>query len=162
VSDDANMPKFGGNTGDITNAAPSEPVVGEVISPSRAYPNLRPAWQKGQSGNKKGRPPRKVLTDAIARQLGKRVLAETMAEIETMVPNIRKVLGRAPTYADLLAWRTIQNAMKGNMVATRTILDRVEGRLPRELTLGESDEGRLDELIAALEIPPALPGEVNE
>lgn len=142
----------GGNTEEST---------GEVISPARGNANnLRPPWAKGRSGNPRGRPKTKPLTDALRKQLGKRVMADDLEKIQKAVPRLLDVLGKRPTYADLLAWRMLQQSMSGNMHAARVVLDRIEGRVPKDVI--NDDIGQLDELIAVLMLPPAEPGELND
>ena len=138
----------------------TEAITGEVIPPK--YPNLRPPWRKGESGNRGGRPSTRMLTDALSKQLTKRIVPETLKELQTRSPSITKVLGKAPRSVDLLAWSIIQQGIKGNGMAVSKIFDRIEGRLPRDTGGLMPDDDKLDELLDALMTPPAAPGEVNE
>jgi hypothetical protein len=129
----------------------------EVIVPQ--HPNLRP-WRKGQTGNPKGRPKTKPLSDALKRQLAKKVPVDTLATIVLKAPGIAAVIGRRPTYADLLAFSLIQQGIQGNIAAAGRIFDRVEGKIPKEIMAG--DDGKLDEILEALAAGPMPVGSVNE
>lgn len=145
---------LGGNTERNT----AEPEV--IPPPNSRLANLRPAWQKGQSGNRNGRPKSKPLTKALTRQLSKKVPPDMLAKISLQSPQIHMVIGKKPTYADIVAWSWIQQAVKGNGAALRNMLDRIEGRIPKEMA--DVADDRLDELMEALSIAPAPPGETND
>jgi hypothetical protein len=79
-------------------------------------------FEKGTSGNEKGRPKLTKLTEALREQL-----AEEM-------PN-------APerTVAEAIARALIKEAVSGNIAAIRECFDRAEGRAPLTLDVGNKD-----------------------
>lgn len=148
------LPAPDANTGENTGP--------EVIPPRRpGIENLRKPWEKGQSGNPRGRPKSKPLTDALRRIGGKKVTQETLDALIRQAPNIQKVLGKRPTYFDLLAYSMIQQGIRGQAGSGARIFERIEGRVVREIQeTGEDD--RLDELMEVLTMAPAAPGETND
>jgi len=79
---------------------------------------LRPyQWKPGQSGNPKGRPKRKTLSEAVYEVL--------MEEF----PNTGK------TNLEMLARVIVKEAMKGKFPFAKEILDRLEGKVELGLTL---------------------------
>lgn len=72
--------------------------------------NLKP-FQKGVSGNPKGRPKSITVSEALRRVLGE------------MMPNEPE-----STYADAIARVLCEEAAKGNVAAAREIADRTEGK----------------------------------
>jgi hypothetical protein len=75
--------------------------------------NLRPPWEKGQSGNPKGRPKGRGVTDRL-----KELLNEDDGKI-----------------SDALAKSIIKAALKGDYRFVREILDRVEGKVTDKLDI---------------------------
>ena len=150
AEDDLNPPSLlpGENT---------EAITGEIVP---RHPNLRPPWKKGQTGNRGGRPKSKPLAEALRKQLGKKVPPDMLAKLTASGASVLQVIGKRPTYADLLAWALIQQGLKGNIAAIARIFDRTEGKIPREVL--DADDGMLDQLMDVLAMAPAAPGEVNE
>jgi hypothetical protein len=147
---------------DPISAAISEEIntpEGEVIPPARSMPVGVP-FVKGRSGNPSGRPKSKLLTNATTKILGRKVPADTLASMVAKAPDILKVCGKRPTFADILAYSNVQQAIRGNASLVSQIYNRVEGRVPKEITAG--DAGQLDMLMEVLAMAPAQPGEVNE
>lgn len=132
------------------NSAP----VGEVIPQWKK--NLRP-FPPGRSGNPKGRPKKAVLTQELERILGKKVPEDMLSKFPE---HIRETLGKRPKFASLFAYGMITAGLRGNVGAFSRVIDRVDGRVPRE-SANTFDEDRLDELIDAMNAPPALPGETD-
>jgi hypothetical protein len=76
-------------------------------------------WQKGVSGNPSGRPPSPAtVSDALR------------ARLSEQYPGDRK----HRTYAEKLAARLIESALRGSVSAMALVLDRVEGRAVQALT----------------------------
>jgi hypothetical protein len=76
-------------------------------------------WPKGVSGNPAGRPPSEaVLSDALRTRLGEKV------------PGDRK----QRTYAQKIACRLVEAALRGSISAIALIADRCEGKAPQALT----------------------------
>ncbi|MGA7557859.1 MAG: DUF5681 domain-containing protein [Terriglobales bacterium] len=76
-------------------------------------------WQKGVSGNPSGRPPvTAVLSDALRSKLSEQY------------PGDRK----HRTYAEKLAARLIESALRGSVSAIALIYERIEGKAPQALT----------------------------
>ena len=86
-----------------------------------------PKFKPGESGNPKGRPPKKgSYTDSLRRVLE----AEEMC-IELLVNGEAKkihVVSKGKNFYDGIAVVQIMEALKGNMQAIRDISDRVDGR----------------------------------
>lgn len=81
-------------------------------STDKRIANLKPAWEKGQSGNPKGRKPGSInITNIIKRKL---------KEVAPGDPKGRK-------YLELVAESLILNTIKGNGTAIKQIMDRVDG-----------------------------------
>jgi hypothetical protein len=128
------------------------------------YPNLH-RFPKGKSGNPKGGSKSKLISNAFAHLLAQRVPDDVLEKAglkqKPNGPPVKSILPKKATYAHLVAWSAIQHALaKGNMAALKEVINRTEGRVPKELH--EANDDRLDELMAALAIPPAAPGETNE
>lgn len=75
-------------------------------------------WKKGESGNKKGRPPVNLCVTS----------------------QLLKILGRT-NQAELLARSIIAAARKGDASMVREVLDRVEGKIPT--TINQNIRGDL-------------------
>lgn len=109
-------------------------------------PQLRPFhFKPGQSGNPKGRPKRGPLSDSIARMLELQVPKEM---IEKANLKRSKALPKKATFADLIVFAMVQQALKGNVGAFKEMLNRSEGKTPQHLTLSSTD--KLDQLMDAI------------
>ena len=75
-------------------------------------------WQKGQSGNPKGRPKAITLSEAYR------------AAIRELVPRDQ----RERTFAEQIADAIVARAARGEVRAAQEIADRIEGRPPQALT----------------------------
>ena len=76
--------------------------------------NLKPApWKKGQSGNPKGRPKRKTITETIHEVL------------EEMYPGQGEKTNR-----EMIARVAIKEAIKGGFPFVKEVMDRTDGRVP--------------------------------
>lgn len=118
-------------------------------------------WKPGQSGNPKGRPKRGPISDSIARMLELQVPKEMLDKA-----NLKKskALPKKATFADLIVFAMVQQALKGNVGAFKEMLNRSEGKTPQHLTLSSTD--KLDQLMDAITaggLPPvADPEEAGE
>lgn len=94
------------------------------------YPNLRPPWPKGVSGNPGGRPKRKPITDAITEALDRLVVDHVKGEDYGKLPDRLKT--QKSTVAELIADRLISASLgkSGSVHAAKEIMDRVEGKVP--------------------------------
>jgi hypothetical protein len=68
-------------------------------------------WQKGMSGNPKGRPKGVTLSEALRRMLAEEAPGKTQE-----------------TYAEAIARALCKQAAKGNVLAAKEIADRTEGK----------------------------------
>tara|TARA_B100001123_G_scaffold199096_1_gene226374 strand:- start:430 stop:867 length:438 start_codon:yes stop_codon:yes gene_type:complete len=84
--------------------------------------NLRPPWKKGQSGNPKGRPKGRTLTDRLLKRL-----EQEGGEI-----------------ADLLVDAWIREAKRGRFPQLKEILDRTEGKVAEKRELTGADGGPIE------------------
>lgn len=156
--DDSLEPEaFPENRENINDTVPVEP---EIISPGKAkrLANLKAnQFKKGQSGNPGGRPKRGPLTDALALIADKKTPEELLSKLP---PSMAKVLGKKPTFAQILMFRLMYQAVAGDVTATRLIFDRLEGRVREDVQ--QSDTGKLDQLMDVLREGGMPPGHVND
>lgn len=101
--------------------------------------NLHPtaSWRRGQSGNPRGRPPKKCsLSEITNAYLDKRELNDD---------------GKLVSRKQLLVEKLFSMAMEGNLGAAKLIFSYVDG-LPRQKpdTAKEDDLSKLDEIALAL------------
>lgn len=84
--------------------------------PAKSLANLekRVPWKKGQSGNPKGRPKRKTITEAIYEKL------------QACYPGIEDC-----TAMELLAERVVEFALVGSAQHFKEIIDRIDGPLKK-------------------------------
>lgn len=82
----------------------------------RQLANLKKPWAKGQSGNPKGRPKTRTLSEAYRAALAQPIPGD---------PDGR-------TYADKIAEMVISAAASGDVPAARELADRTEGK-PRQM-----------------------------
>jgi hypothetical protein len=95
--------------------------------------NLAPhQFRPGQSGNPGGRPKKLPITDYIIEQLEKPIPAATRAKLP---PIFTEVYGDKATFGEMLAFKVIAQAAKGNMTAMNTVMDRVEGKVRQNVAL---------------------------
>ncbi len=99
--------------------------------------NLKP-WQKGQSGNPNGQPPKTV--SAILRELGESTVIDFSLKVlqpDGEVKTIRVNVGTGDdreekkTLNYVIAARMIENAVHGDLNATKELLNRTEGSTPQ-------------------------------
>jgi hypothetical protein len=90
-----------------------------TFAPGHSFGNR---FQKGESGNEKGRPKLTRLTDALREQL---------AEINPDAPE--------ETIAEQIAKTLITLALSGDLQAIKEVFDRCEGRAPVTLDVGNKD-----------------------
>lgn len=82
--------------------------------------NLRPAWQKGQSGNPAGRPKGETFADALCRFLDR---------------EYRDGL----TVREAVALSLIKKAVRGGVQAAALLMDRVDGKVRQAIDVTVSD-----------------------
>jgi hypothetical protein len=90
----------------------------------RSLANLKPA-KPGECRNPGGRPKKKPITQAYEMLSGLAVPKETLDKLR--LPST--VERRIKTYADLMAYGQMSQAIKGETPAAKEITDRMEGRL---------------------------------
>ena len=90
-------------------------------------------WVKGQSGNPKGRPPKRVSITSLVKE----ILDEVPEEGK---PGVKNTEGK--TWAELVAAALVRGAVEGNSAHLKELLERMEGssyigatRLPNNDTL---------------------------
>jgi hypothetical protein len=88
--------------------------------------NLKPAWEKGQSGNPSGKP--KGIPNAATRY-------QRLLKLVTKAAN--PVTGEMEDYtqAELMDMRIMSKALKGDLAAYKEIVDRLEGRAKQAMDL---------------------------
>jgi hypothetical protein len=95
-------------------------------------------FKPGQSGNPGGRPKKQPITDYLIDQLD-RPIPELMRE---KVPQIFvEVYGSNATFGQLLAFKLITQAVKGDMQAAKEVLDRVEGKVKQSVAMSGDGGG---------------------
>jgi len=108
-------------------------------------PGARHPWafEPGKSGNPKGRPRRKPLTDDL------------LARIHAVHPNDPQ--GR--TILQILNASLIASAIKGSVSAQRELRDRLEGKVPMTLRLGPEvdEESKTDLAITVVDVTASVP-----
>src|ERR1043165_2020271 len=88
-------------------------------------------WKPGQSGNPKGRPVKKPITERYE------------ALLEDPVPEHVRLSMRLPagfTWGDALTLGQIRSAAKGNTLAAREIAERLEGKVANQVQVS-GEEG---------------------
>ena len=111
--------------------------IGEKQTAITGYPNLRPAWKPGQSGNPAGRPPKNISITSLVKA-------------KLLLP-----ANNGKTYGELVADSLVELATTGkDMVAIKELLDRVEGKvqsqhLIRSIVLSLGDEYAMKALEAS-------------
>lgn len=78
--------------------------------------NLKPPWKPGQTGNPKGGPKRKPITDALLEALEKNKVGKLD------LPNGR-------TLIELIIEAWVRNIVAGNQRAISDLMDRLEGKV---------------------------------
>lgn len=94
--------------------------------------NLRP-WKPGQSGNPNGRPKKNPVSDYLKEQLEAPIpqsMMDAMKESARLV--FCEIYGESPTFGQMIAFKTIQTAAKGDVFALKELLDRVEGKVAQK------------------------------
>ncbi|GAA3758461.1 DUF5681 domain-containing protein [Terriglobus aquaticus] len=119
-------------------------------------------FQPGQSGNPSGRPKKAPITDYLREQLDRAIPAGMLDKLR---PEERSFLGElfgtSPTFGHMVAFKTIQQACKGDVFALRELLDRVEGKVTR--TVEHAGEVGIRTILipqrtqTAVSQPPAAP-----
>jgi hypothetical protein len=94
--------------------------------------NLKPAWQKGQSGNPAGRPKGAQNRSTIARkwlEVNEQIKNPITGELETL------------TQEDIITLAQIKKARNGDSVAYKSIMDSGYGSATQKsIIAGENDE----------------------
>jgi hypothetical protein len=97
-------------------------------------------FKPGQSGNPGGRPKKLPITDYVIWQLEKPIPA---AMKEKLPPLFTEVCGEDATFGQMLAFKLVAEAAKGDMKAMNAILDRAEGKVRQNVGLSGPDEDAL-------------------
>lgn len=97
---------------------------------------LMPPWQPGQSGNPGGRPKKNPVSDYLKEQL-EAPIPQAMLEAMKEAPRqlFCAIYGDNPTFGQMVAFKAIQQAMKGDVFALKELLDRVEGKVAQKTVL---------------------------
>jgi len=92
-----------------------------LINSRKNSRNLRPkSWKPGQSGNPKGRPPKKECLTSLLKEA-----------LENQCPTDKK----KRTWAEVLTDQLLIKAAKGDMVAQRLVWEYVEGKPKQEIEI---------------------------
>jgi hypothetical protein len=83
-------------------------------------------FQPGQSGNPGGRPKKQPVTDHLRSQLEQRISEAMKAKLPAFFV---EMYGAEATFGQLLAFKMVMKAAKGDVRALREVLDRVEGKV---------------------------------
>ena len=86
--------------------------------------NLKPPWKKGQSGNPKGRPRKKHITDELLLLLKQKITLKNPLNKQDEEKTIKEHLSTI----------ILAKGLSGDMRAIRELLDRVEGKPEQEVT----------------------------
>jgi hypothetical protein len=98
--------------------------------------NLTP-WQPGQSGNPGGRPRKLPITDYIIGQLEKPIPAAMKAKLPAA---FTEVYGDDASFGEMLAFKVIDQAAKGDIRAMNTVMERAEGKVKQSVSLSGEDD----------------------
>lgn len=115
-------------------------------SSNKTPANLRPPWKPGQSGNPKGRPKGRRLTDILREALDSQEIGGVPIEGGERVADVfvRAVLGHA--------------VQSGNASIIKEIFDRIDGRVPKAAPAQPDDAPAKPRI----EIPDSDPRFVDE
>lgn len=92
-------------------------------------------FRPGQSGNPGGRPKKLPITDYLKIQLEQPIPPAMLnAMRESARSAFLEVYGPSPTFGQMLAFKLVQMAAKGNMLAMNTLLDRTEGKVTQKVS----------------------------
>lgn len=139
--------------------------------------NVPPRWEKGVSGNPKGRPPKTAT--AFMREFGDADLIDVSIRIrrsngEEVIKRIdaetmKDKKGRTVTLNKVLAATMWQQAIAGDLASQKELLNRMEGAVGKESPEQENNESTDAETIKAMvsstyggALPPAESKLVDE
>jgi|GEM_PF-5459723 len=109
------------------NTADAEPGLSEAKSGAELSPEFRERiWKPGQSGNPKGRPKGRILTEELIRVLDK------PARVNPAMEKVAKSLGLDAdkvTILELLVFATLVHGLKGNASVLDQLWNRTEGKV---------------------------------
>ena len=88
------------------------------------------AFKPGQSGNPGGRPKKLPITDYLKEQLAAPIPESMRAKLP---PVFVEVYGPDASFGQMLAFKLIQQAARGDMQAASMILERTEGRVTQKI-----------------------------
>ena len=109
---------------------------------ARKVENLIPhQFKPGESGNPAGRPKRLPVTDFITEQLEKPIPATMRAQLPAL---FTEVYGENATFGQMLAYKVIAQAAKGDIQAMNTVLDRVEGKVRQNVGVSGENSGPVE------------------
>lgn len=101
--------------------------------PVPSYPNLRPRapWQKGESGNPRGRPPYRPISDALKKYVNQPMARELVKKL-----HLDKLFGTEDiTWGEVIAMRQMLKSLK-DLRAAEFVRDSIEGRPTQRIELG--------------------------
>jgi len=96
--------------------------------------NLAPPWEPGQSGNPKGRPPKRPQSEANEE------LLRRAAPVEVVVALRNLGLPANATCAEVLALCLFREGIKGNVVAIKELRESVEGKAMQRIELTSPED----------------------
>lgn len=95
-----------------------------------------PAWKPGESGNPGGRPKKNPVTDYLRDQLEAEIPVSMLDAMKAPAREVfTELYGKNPTFGQMIAFKTIQMAAKGDVFALKEMLDRVEGKVAQKAIL---------------------------
>jgi hypothetical protein len=103
--------------------------------------NLVPhQFKPGESGNPGGRPKKRPITDYIIEQLEKPIPAAMKEKLPSLFTD---VCGEDATFGQMLAFKLVTKAAKGDMKAMNAVLDRAEGKVRQNVGLSDANDDAL-------------------
>jgi len=102
-------------------------------------PSPETRWKPGQSGNPRGRQPRRPLSEAHDNLLRQEIPQEMLRSLNLAVVNgVRKdmkILGPHSTWADAIALAMVRTALRGDAPAAKELREAVEGKATQRIEL---------------------------
>ena len=89
-------------------------------------------FKPGQSGNPGGRPKKDAISSYLRNQLELHIPESMKSEMPRAFSDL---YGESATFGEMLAFKLIDRAAKGNLVALSLVLDRVEGKVTQKMAV---------------------------